>query len=102
MGILLLRAYVRRATIKGMKKMPPIPSFCKSFVELSCGWCFEVPENEECDRHQWAISNPGSMRKIIASVARCAWIDFGKPYIEGTHKKLVEANAELWRIWGNE
>ncbi len=66
------------------------------------------------------FGNSLDTRKIIAAVARCAWLDTARgicetefnerPPLETNWKKLSETiqyrgaldNAEAWRVWGNE
>lgn len=96
---------------------PPIPPNCTEFFDKinrrevfifqingTSIWWFLEPQGREDP-----LSKPA--KRLIASVARCAWLDEEKAYQRVSHiddlliqilsdMNRCSENAEAWRLWG--
>ncbi len=88
---------------------PPIPPNCPYFGNDREPFSFNFMEHF----HPWTPEFSPFQKRIIASVARCAWLDEEQHILNSDGWKmddeireksvLIEAaktNAEAWRIWG--
>jgi hypothetical protein len=97
------------------KELPPVPWHCDRFRRIdyetgenSTG--FVTGDDEVLDLADVQLSRIAKWRKIIAAVARVAWLDEARVYDLGkrgpttTCTMLVSQecrnNAELWKKWG--
>ena len=91
---------------------PLIPPECQwFFVETmeKGSYGFELYDRDY--RDWWPLSdidkieNSKEWRKIVAAVARCAWLEEAKRHeVEGDYTKRNEANANAhaWAEWGRQ